>query len=329
MKLPRFDRILACAALAGALSVAPAAQAQTSAAAEALFQEGRKLMDQKRYGEACPKFLASQKADPAIGTLLNLADCYEKNGQLASAWAKFHEAIALAQRTGRPQREQTAKERADKLEPRLIKLTILARASGLEVKLDGATIDAAALGSPIPVDPGRHRIEATARGKKPFAKDIDVNEKAKSPSVDVPPLEDEPRPAAETTTAITTTTEPPKEVSKGWPTQKIVGVVAGGVGVVGLGVGAFFGLRTMSKWNDVEGQCSGTPRDCPQSGVDLANQAKNSGTVSTIAFVAGGVLVAGGAVLFFTAPKEKQTAAVRDLRVGIGPGSLMLGGTFQ
>lgn len=330
MKLVRFERILACAALAGALSVAPAAQAQTSAAAEALFQEGRKLMDQKRYGEACPKFLASQKADPAIGTLLNLADCYEKNGQLASAWAKFHEAIALAQRTGRPQREQTAKERADKLEPRLIKLTILARASGLEVKLDGTAIDAAALGSPIPVDPGKHKIEATARGKKPFAKDIDVNEKAKSPSVDIPPLEDEPRPVEAGPVTPPPTTDPPKE-PKGWPTQKVVGVVAGGIGVVGLGVGAFFGLRTSSKWNDAKGAggCSGVPLDCNQTGVDLASQAKTSGTISTISFIAGGVLLAGGAVLFFTAPKEKQTAAVRDLRVGVGPGSLMLGGTFQ
>src|SRR6476661_3375733 len=126
--------------LCAALFLAPHAHAGGdseggAAAAESLFQEARKLVDARRYGEACPKFAASQKIAPAIGTLLNLADCYEKNNQLASAWAKFHEAIALAQRLGRGNREQTARDRADKLEPRLIKLAILAHASGIDVKL--------------------------------------------------------------------------------------------------------------------------------------------------------------------------------------------------
>ena len=333
MKLVRFDRIFACMALAGVVATARPAHAQASAAAEQLFQDARKLMDAKRYGEACPKFLASQKADPAIGTLLNLADCYEKNNQLASAWAKFHEAIALAQRTGKSAREQTAKERADKLEPRLIKLTILARASGLDVKLDGTSLDPAALGSPIPVDAGKHRIEATAAGKKPFTKDIDVNDKAKNPSVDIPPLEDEPKAVVEPPPGPIT--EPPREESKAWSTQKTLGAVAAGAGVVGLGVGAFFGIRTSSKWNDAKAHCSGTPLDCDQTGVDLGTQAKNSGTIATIALVAGGVFFAGGAILFFTAPKEKEKRAssifpsARELRVGVGPGSLMLGGSFQ
>ena len=52
-----------------------------AAAAESLFQEARKLMDAKRYGEACPKLVASHKLAPAVGTLLNLADCYERGGQ--------------------------------------------------------------------------------------------------------------------------------------------------------------------------------------------------------------------------------------------------------
>ena len=332
MKLVRFDRVFACMALAGVVATARPAHAQASAAAEQLFQDARKLADAKRYSEACPKFLASQKVEPAIGTLLNLADCYEKNNQLASAWAKFHEAIALAQRSNKPQREQTAKERADKLEPRLIKLTILAHASGLDVKLDGTSIDSAALGSPIPVDAGKHRIEATASGKKPFTKDVEVNEKAKNPSVDIPPLEDEPKPVVEAP-APPSPTEPPPEGAKSWSTQKTLGVVAAGVGVVGIGVGAFFGIRTSSKWNDAKGRCSGTPLDCDQTGVDLGTQAKNSGTIATIALIAGGVFVAGGAVLFFTAPKDKRVGSIipsaRELRVGVGPGSLMLGGSFQ
>src|SRR5690606_29844380 len=122
-------------------------------------------------------FLASHKLAPAIGTLLNLADCYEKNNQLASAWARFHEAIALAQRLGRANRERTARERAERLEPRLIKMTISSRASGIDVKLDGNAIDPAVLGTPIPVDAGKHTIEASAKGKKPFSTEIEVGDR--------------------------------------------------------------------------------------------------------------------------------------------------------
>src|SRR3954468_15828144 len=161
----------------------------SAAAAESLFQEARKLMDAKRYGEACPKLAASHKLAPAVGTLLNLADCYEKAGQIASAWVRFHEAIALAQRLGRADREKTAKERADKLEPRLIKLTLSGRESGLEVKLDGNVLDPAVLGTAIPIDPGKHTVDASAKGKKPYSTTIDATERAKSPTVEIPILE--------------------------------------------------------------------------------------------------------------------------------------------
>ena len=115
-------KYLSCAMALGLSIVARPAHAQTSeanaAAAESLFQEARRLAEAKRLGEACPKFLASHKLAPGVGTLLNLADCYEKNGQIASAWARFHEAIALAQRVNRADREKIARDRAEKLEPR-------------------------------------------------------------------------------------------------------------------------------------------------------------------------------------------------------------------
>ena len=298
----------------------------TAAAAESVFQEARKLMDARRYIEACPKFAASQKMAPAIGTLLNLADCYEKNNQLASAWARFHEAIALAQRLGRTNREQTAKERADKLEPRLIKLTILSRTSGVDVKLDGAPIDPAALATPIPVDAGKHMLEATAKGKKPFAKEVEVSERQKSPSVDIPPLEDEPKAAVDTGEKREKLVEPPRE-EKHWPTQKTVGLIVGAVGVVGLGVGGFFGLRAFSKWSETLDRCNGT--ECDQDGVNLKTEAQNSGNISTVATIAGAALAVGGAILFFTAPKTGKTTGAASMRVGLGPGSLVLGGTFQ
>ncbi len=299
------------------------------AAAESLFQEGRKLVEAKRYADACPKFAASQKLAPAIGTLLNLADFYEKNNQLASAWGRFHEAIALAQRLGRTNREQTARDRAEKLEPRLIRLSILSHSSAAEVTLDGNPIDPAVLGTPIPVDAGKHTIEASAKGKKPFSTTIEVSEKAKNPSVDIPALEDEPK-ALEEPKTKDTRGELPAEEHGAWSGQKTIGVVAAGVGLVGLGVGGYFGLKTSNTWKEAQTHCDGLV--CDQEGVDLASQAKTSGNVSTIGVIAGGALLVGGAVLFFTAPSErsesKTGASGGTTRVGVGPGSLVVRGTF-
>ena len=321
-----FASILAIACFAAPEVHAAGDSEGGAAAAESLFQEGRKAMDAHRYSDACPKFLASQKLAPAIGTLLNLADCYEKNNQLASAWARFHEAIALAQRLNRQNREQTARERADKLEPRLIRLSILSRTSGVEVKLDGNVIDPAALGTPIPVDAGKHTLEATAKGKKPFNTNVEVSEKNKSPSVEVPPLDDAP---VEKNDQAQKPVEPPPEKQHGWSTQKTVGLVVAAGGVVGLGVGGFFGLRTSSKWSDSKPHCPNL--ECDSTGVVLATDAKNAGNIATIATIAGGVLLIGGAVLFITGGDSGKAAKddKMPVRVGIGPGSVVLGGTFR
>lgn len=308
-----------------------------AAAAESLFQEARKLMDAKRYGEACPKLVASHKLAPAVGTLLNLADCYERNNQLASAWARFHEAIALAQRLGRPDREKTAKERADKLEPRLIRLTIVSQEKGTEVKLDSNVLDPTVLGTGVPVDPGKHAIEATAKGKKAFKTTVDVSDRARAPSVEIPPLDNDPDAEVKGGAGPTGPVGPPgDETSPNGSTQRVLGIVAASVGVVGVGVGTVFGLRTSSKWADAKAHCTGV--ECDRTGVQLAAEAKNAGTVSTISFIAGAVFLAGGAALYFTAPtgpsKPSSSGSTRGsgsgvtTRFGIGPGSVVVGGTF-
>jgi hypothetical protein len=297
----------------------------SAAAAESLFQEARKLIDAKRFSEACPKLVASHKLAPAVGTLLNLADCYERAGQLASAWARFHEAIALAQRLGRPDREKTAKDRADKLEPRLIRLTIVSQDKDADVKLDGNVLDPAVLGTPVPVDPGKHAIEASAKGKKPFTTTIDVSDRVRTPSVEVPALDADPD-AVKASTPPTTDSYPEEARSDG-STQRIASYVLMGVGVVGIGVGTVFGLKTSSTWSDAKTHCTGL--ECDRTGVQLATDAKNAGTVSTIAFVAGGALLAGGAILFFTAPSaHAKSGAAKDVRVGVGLGSVTMQGSF-
>src|SRR5581483_3808708 len=100
-------------------------------------------MNAGKYDEACPKVEASQRLDAGLGTLLFLADCYEKGGKLASAWATFREAESIAAGRGDQPREQIARTRSAALEPRLSKLWIKVvegNDAAIVVKRDGEPI---------------------------------------------------------------------------------------------------------------------------------------------------------------------------------------------
>ena len=101
------------------------ARADNVPAAQALFDQAKKAMAAHNYAEACPKLEESLRMQEAVGTLLNLADCYEQNMQLASAWAKFHEVAARAHRAGRADVEQMANDRVRQIQERLSFLTIV------------------------------------------------------------------------------------------------------------------------------------------------------------------------------------------------------------
>ena len=164
-------------------------------AAEALFAEGRRLLGAGDFSAACQKLEASQRLDPGIGTLLNLGDCYEKKGASASAWASFLEAAAGARRVGDVSREQTARERAARLERALSHLTVTVpsdSASQIVVVRDGHPVDRVIWGTPTPIDPGKHVIEASAPGKKTWSKTVDVGKDGQSVEITVPYLESDP-----------------------------------------------------------------------------------------------------------------------------------------
>jgi hypothetical protein len=303
------------------------------AAAEALFNQGRDLMTAGKFADACPKFEASQQLDPGLGTMLNLAECYEKTGRTASAWAEYREAIPLARAAGSRARLDLATERAQALQERLSTLTIRAMSGDddgvhLEVRRDGVALQEAEFGSPIPVDPGEHVIEAVAPGKQPWTSKVRVAGDAAKVSVEIPKLQAAGEPAAATTSsssAVSTmpgSSPPPSDRPSG-SAQRVTGLVFGGVGVVGLGLGTFFGLQASSKWSDAKAKCTDYPYGCGAEGADLRSSAHSGATVSTVAFVAGGALLATGVVLYLTAPSKKETVAL-----SVGPGSAFVQGSF-
>src|SRR5580700_8452469 len=160
MRSPRPAALLAVALSALAPGRALAEDASSQAAAQALFDQARQLMADGKYAEACPKLVESQRLDPGAGTLLNLGQCYEKNGQTASAWVTFKDAAAAAELKHRADWSQRARERAQALEPLLSRLTIDVpqeeRGLGIQVRRDGVEVGSAEWGAPIPIDPGDH-----------------------------------------------------------------------------------------------------------------------------------------------------------------------------
>jgi hypothetical protein len=191
----RIRRTLLFAAAVGAMCGAHragfAAEPQEQQLAQALFDDGRRLMEEGRYSEACPKLAESQRLDPGGGTLLNLAICHEKEGKLATASNDFAEALSLAARDGRKDREAIARERIKAVEGRVPRITVIVRPSseldGLEVKLDGLVLRRAAWGVATPVDPGSHVVEASATGHAPWSSTVPIDA-AQKKTVDVPTL---------------------------------------------------------------------------------------------------------------------------------------------
>jgi serine/threonine-protein kinase len=302
---------------------ARAQSAEDKAAAEAAFEEGKRLMVAHAYAEACPKFAESLRRDPGIGTMLGLADCFEKNGQTASAWAEFREAAGVAARKS-DRREALARENATRLEPLLSKVVVRlapgADAPGLVVRRDGVEISHASLGAEVPVDPGVHAIAASAPGSMEWQITLDVVAKPGVQTVTIPKLEPAP-PPPEATAPTSAPAAAPASGDDG-RTQRIAAIAVGGVGAVGVVLGTIFGLEAKSKLDDsnANGLCQGNA--CLQQGLNLRQDAKSAATVSTVAFVLGGAAIAGGAVLWFTAP-----TAAGGVNVGLAPAP-SLGGAW-
>jgi tetratricopeptide (TPR) repeat protein len=250
-----------CATLAACLSlvVAPAARAQPvdrRAAAQVLFEQGRVLMNANRYAEACTKLEESHQIEPASGTLLNLADCYEQIGRTATAYEVFLDVAAIASQSPSLAKYETfARERANALQPKLSKMrvTVSATATGLSVHRDGIVLGPSDWGAAVAVDPGQHVVEASAPDKWDFRIMRYVPPGAALITVDVPALVDKsskaPSPAS---SAASASAAPPPDAPAGawrWP----VGYTSMGLGLAAAGAGTFFFADNIFRAEDKNG----------------------------------------------------------------------------
>jgi hypothetical protein len=308
-------------AVASTLIAPRAARGQASpadaAAAQLLFDEGMKLLAQQRYAEACPKLQESERLDPSVGTRFNLADCYEHAGKTASAWTLFLDVAAATHTAGQSDRERVARDRAAALERSLSKLQISVATPdlpGLTIERDGHAVGRPLWGQAAPIDPGDHLVRAAAPGKKPWEVHVNIGAGAAIGTINVPALEDGPADAEAVPGANT------------WSSARWAGVAIAGAGVAGIGAGSVLGLIAKSKNDEAHTQLNClNANQCYSSGVALVSSAKGLGTGATIAFIAGGAALAGGAVLFVANPGANRatTGSLRNLRLDTwaGPGN--------
>lgn len=302
-------RHLLLAALLAAGAGTAAAQPSsglTAAQAEQLFKDGKRLMGEGRIAEACTAFEGSYRKDAAITTLLNLADCREKNKQLASAWSHF----LAAERQTRNDPAQvafnaTAAKRAAALEPRLSYLIINvadeSRIDGLLVYRDDDPVDPAEWNRKSPVDGGTYKITGKAPGHEPWSATATVGAERDVQSVDVPrfkALPDAPPDEGAEDRG------PPPPPAGGMSGKRKAAIGLGAVGVA-AGIGAVvLEVTARGIYSDSEAE----PDDDKQQ--DLYDQANSR---RLYAQIAGGVAVAAvgtAAVLWFTGkPSSGERAA--------------------
>ena len=311
------------------------AEGRDPVAAQALFDDARRLMTAGQTAEACPKFAESQRLDPGIGTAFNLADCYEKTGRVASAWALFLEVVSQARASGESEREAAAKTRATRLESRLPKLRIRvsaeSRLTGLEITRDGVTVGQAQWDSMMPVDPGPHEIKAKAPGRQPYSRTVKAEEGVVLDfelPVLTPGAEPEKEPGAGATSAAQEGA--PKGKSSSGPSGWVYGL--GAAGVVGLGVGTTFAFMAMSDNKTSKDHCdtSVQPNQCEPEGLEARNSARTKGNVATVAFAIGGASLAGALVVWLVGGSSSSTKAgvSAGANVGSNGAELHLSGRF-
>ncbi len=316
------SKIVASAALFGLtlLAVSPNARAQSdSAIAQGLFDEGRKLMNEKKFAEACPRLERSYKLDPAAGTLLNLAVCHEGQGKTATALAEFRDSVALARRENRNDRLGFAQKHIDALKNRICTLTVTqaGHESGLEWKLDGAKVGTESLGIALPIDPGGHVIEASAPGKQAWKTSFEITRDGETKSLEIPtlvPLPPQPKPEV----VVEQPPPPPPLVEKASRGPSPWIWVTIGFGVAGFGAMALGGIESLSSWNTRTANCGSSignsdPNACNSAGVTADSNAR---TWALVADIGLGVGVAGTIATIIVAavgrpkPKDSRHAIV-------------------
>jgi len=342
----KISRTIASTALALCLSAsagASSAWAQSAAdkaTARALAEDAQDALEAKDYKKALDKFARANALYPAPTLALGFTRAQVGMGQLVAASENYNRIIREGAGADAPAafKKAVTKAKAElrALEKRIPKAVIVVKgpetSDSVVVQLDGESFPSAALGVKRPVDPGKHELTASAPG---FAQSKKTFEVAEGKTVDVEIVLSEgaavvaPPPVGEGDDSSEqpdepTPDQPDDEGGGGWMTP--VGFVALGLGGVGLVVGGVTGALAIGERSELTDNCDGNR--CSSDDADTLDDYRLMGTLSTVGFVAGGILAAGGITLLILAPSDDGGADSASVSPYIGPGELGVVGRF-
>jgi hypothetical protein len=323
---------IACLMLGLTLTTGVAAQdvdEATLASARTLGYEGVEHFQRGDYPGAVERLNRAYEVVKAPSLGLWSARALVKVGRLVEASERYLEVTRLEVQSGEKAVQRKAQAEAEsereallpKIPSVVVEVEGAARAE-VKVSIDGVAVPSALIGVKRLVNPGTHRIQATF-GVELDSESVTLKEgESKVVSLRFPTGRASPSsPVAPV--AADASADPHSTSGPGLGTQRVLALVAGGIGVVGIGVGTVFGLQAKSRHDEAENYCSGAV--CTdRRGVTAGDDARSAANVSTIAMIIGAVGVAGGVTLWLTAPRENTTTA----RVELGLGRLEVGGTF-
>jgi len=277
-----------------------------------LFDEGRKLLDSGDNQGACDKFQKAIAIDPtAAGTMLNLGICNENLHKYATALYWFRRAGNYAGEGGAKPYEKVAGEHKSVLVSKVtttqVQFSTGEPPAGTKVKLDHKDVAREDYGH-LEIDPGHHVIEASSPGMKNFHKEIDIADKPG----DTDPVKIE---FVAGSNAIV--------IDRG-KTRRRAAIATAIGGAVVMGFSVAYGFYERGKYCDYVdgGPCNnmGGPNhdgmnnnsavlkspQTPERAAIANGYMDNASNWGTGIFIGGAVLVAGAAVIYFTAPQPEK-----------------------
>jgi hypothetical protein len=280
------------------------------------FQEGRRLLAAGQIDEACARFAESYEMVASSGTLLNLALCHQTQGKTATAWSEYRAAARLARNQGREDRAAVADESALALEPKLARISITAveTVAGLQVATELGPLGEGGLKVDVPIDPGTHKVTATAPGYLSWTATVEVKE-AEQLTVQIPKLEPEP-----VLPAVAQRADARGAESR----SSSLGLYLAGGGGVALGAGVVLWSVAYSKLQSAKDACT---QGCSKE--DRDNRVSDIQTLEGVAvgaWIVGGALVASGAYLML----RRGTGTNKTTTVALAPslGGVLIQGAF-
>lgn len=302
--------------------VASADAATDKREARKLFKKGRDLMRAGRFAEACPLFEQSLERYDGVGTRGKLAECYDKNQQVASAWRLYREVERLAGELGQSERADAARKRARALESRLSRLLVLAdenrSLAELQVRHNGRIVPSQQVGIEMLVDAGSHHLHVEAPGHESWQGTVTLAE-GEAKTVAVPKLVRRIR------------ENRPRTVPSAWKRNT-------GLAILGLGAAAgltagYFGGRSYLDARGLGAPCRAERFLCSDEEIAANDSARTNATRANWAMLVSAPLLATGVAVWLLGRRDLR-ASRRERAVTLAPvltdsaASLLLSGRF-